>query len=215
MQNQYIFPRTICKHGNTFALARKTTFEMWLFQSESKSVAWNLNSASSSVASKYIKLISPAESFTLWHTNFPALKHVPLSWAHCWATQGRRSELCTSAKRHSHSRAYTFLANWCSRKKNPKNLKIHQKKKQNKNKNQKNTNLKKTQNQQNNPQAKNSSWKRQRWEPWVTLPLSVCLHRWQMLPPPSPTLTRGREVASISVIKWIMTPYAVLQPSNK
>jgi len=25
----------------------------------------------------------------------------------------------------------------------------------------------------------------------------------------------GREVAAISCIKWIMTPYAVLQPDNK
>lgn len=57
MQNQYIFQRTICKHGNTFALATKTSLNMWLFKSESKSLAWNLNSANSSLASKYIKLI--------------------------------------------------------------------------------------------------------------------------------------------------------------
>lgn len=65
MQNQYISQRTICKNGNTFALASKTTLKIRLFQSESKSLAQILNSVSSSVASKYVKLISPAASFIL------------------------------------------------------------------------------------------------------------------------------------------------------
>lgn len=164
MQNQYIFQRTICKHGNTFALATKTSLNMWLFKSESKSLAWNLNSANSSLASKYIKLIfhTSAHKFPRTQT-CPTVPGALLSLT----SMGHKEQECkeTFPSQHLHlPNKLIFQV-----------VKLKRKKKHNK-----------------NAQANNSSWKRQRWEPCLTLPLSVCLHRWQLLPPPIPTLTRGK-----------------------
>lgn len=146
--------------------------------------------ASSSVAPKHIRFLSPAACFILGHTSFPEPKH-----ARCPCTVlGHTGQAGVSSVPVQRDIPTAVPAP--SQQTDTAGRKI-------------------ITNQQKKPQAKNPSWKRQRWEPWVTCPSQCDCTGDRCCLLPSPRSPGGREVASISVIKWIMTPYAVLQPSNK
>lgn len=82
MQNQNVFQRTMCKHGNVFALAAKSWLNIQLLQSWNKAIIWNLTSASSLMAREYLWHISSVTPFIVSHTHLPGSKHATCPLLH-------------------------------------------------------------------------------------------------------------------------------------